>query len=89
MTREEFVAALAAANAIVPQVTSLITIGAFAIDQLWGIWSERNPGKPFEEFLAELRANAADLKGMAAEQLKARGFVQAPDGAWYRPLPTE
>lgn len=86
MTREEIVGLIGTANVLLPQITTLVSLGAFAIDQLWGIWSERNPGKTFEEFIADLRSNAAELKDVAGDALKARGFVQAADGSWYKPL---
>lgn len=86
MTRTEFVEAIGTANQLIPQLAVLIGVAGFAIDQLWGIWSARNPGKSFEDFIADLRQSAAELKDLAAEQLAARGYVQAEDGTWYKPL---
>lgn len=84
MTRTEFVEAVSTANQLIPQLSMLIGVAGFAIDQLWGIWSANNPDKTFEDFIADLRKSAAELKDLSAEQLAARGFVQAADGTWYR-----
>jgi len=86
MTLTELNAAIAAANVLLPQVAGIITIGDVAIRTLWGIWSERNPGRTFEEYIAELRSDAEAVQTLAAAQLTARGFVQAADGSWYKPV---
>ena len=75
---------LAVANILIPQVTSLITIGVLATQQLWSLWSVNNPDKTFEDFTAELRATAGEVKDLAAEQLRARGFFQHADGSWHK-----
>lgn len=80
-------AGIAAANVFVPQLASLITVGTFAIQQLFAIWAPKNPGKTFEEFLTELVQDATDVKELAAEQLIARGFVwDAAQQTWTKPV---
>lgn len=83
---EEFNKTIAAINLLFPQVASLITLGDAAIRALWGIWSNANPGKTFDEFITTLRADSAEVKALAGEQLTARGFVQGADGEWYKPV---
>jgi hypothetical protein len=86
MTVEEFNALVRNASVLLPQYTALISAGSFAIQQLWAIWAPKNPGKTFEEFIAELYKDAKEVKELAAEQLLARGFVQDPvTMEWYKP----
>jgi hypothetical protein len=81
MTVEEFNALVRNASVLLPQYTALISAGSFAIQQLWAIWAPKNPGKTFEEFIAELYKDAKEVKELAAEQLRAgsgdHGVVQA------------
>jgi hypothetical protein len=85
-TLATFNSILTGVNLLLPQVAGLITIGDAAIRALWGIWSARNPGKTFDEYIAELRADAQAVQLLAAEKLTERGFVQAADGTWYKPV---